>query len=131
MSTKKRRRIRCSTETRKEIMRLLGCSNVMVTHALCASMDTPLARAIRLEAMRRGGYEVIWAPCDKAWEDDGEVMRQYYPNGVEIVIDKAGASISILDCTEPIAHIAGAGIENILDAQRKALKASKKRDVVL
>lgn len=90
-----RRKIIASSEVKKLLMERLGCSQPMCSRAFNYEKDTPVARAIRLEALRLGAEEMVVLPIAEAWQDLGKEMRQYHPNGKEIVISKEENVISV------------------------------------
>ncbi len=67
-----KQRIVLETKAKEEMAKELNCTIQMIHQSLNFYKDSQLAKAIRIEAKRRGGKIYILAPAEKVWiEKDG------------------------------------------------------------
>lgn len=119
------RRITTTDAVRNEIAKKFGCSKTLISYALNYKRESGLSKAIRLEALRLGGEDLVTLPTRECWEDTGVVMRQYYPNDVEIVVNKEVNEITLYKKGECIGSVVDATLRDLLNTQRVAEKVSR------
>lgn len=83
--------IEVSSETRRHLARLFRCTSMSIWNALNFRRDTDLARRIRKAALNHGGQVMATAPICETWHDASGIMRQQFPSGAVITVDKTTA----------------------------------------
>ncbi len=72
-----------------KIVKVFNVSRMTVWKALNNHSDTDIAKRIRKMAIENGGVEKMALPIWETFHDADGFMRQYYPNGARIEIDKS------------------------------------------
>jgi hypothetical protein len=69
-----KKRIESNKRIREQIIATLGCSGEAIRYSLKTDRDTPLARAIRKEAIALGGRMIIEAPIEEVLTIEGDCL---------------------------------------------------------
>ena len=77
------------------LAKLFGVSHVMVWKALAFESDTDVAKKIRKAALERGARHVVELPFFETIHDSDGYMRQQFPNGAELVANKAAGVVDV------------------------------------
>lgn len=80
--------IHVTREDRKFLAKAFGVSSVTVWKALRFEEDTETIRKIQTAAKKRGGIVMVVIPEVETLYDYDNVMRQYFPNGALVEIDR-------------------------------------------
>lgn len=83
-----KKKIEVTKECKTFLMNTFGVSERTVRNALCFAQDNSLARRIQQLARERGGYIVTTGKEIETFHDADGVMRQYFPNGAVLELDK-------------------------------------------
>ena len=119
------RRITITEGIRDAIIKKFGCSKGLISYALNYKRESSLSKAIRMEALRLGGEEVITLPVAKCWEDEGMIMRRYYPNGVELVVNKQFFEIVLYKNGKQVGTVDDATFVDLLNVHNTAERLSR------
>lgn len=84
----KKRYIHVTREDREFLAKAFGVSSVTVWKALRFEEDTETIRKIQTAAKKRGGIVMVVIPEVETLYDYDNVMRQYFPNGALVEIDR-------------------------------------------
>lgn len=87
-SMTKKRYIHVTREDREFLAKAFGVSSVTVWKALRFEEDTETIRKIQTAAKKRGGIVMVVIPEVETLYDYDNVMRQYFPNGALVEIDR-------------------------------------------
>lgn len=89
--------ITATAETRRKIEKVFGVGQQTVWRALrFKGKDTDTERRIRKMALENGGIIMITAPAMETMHDADGYMRQYFPNGAMLEINKSNAYAVII-----------------------------------
>ena len=83
-----KKKIEVTKECKTFLMDAFGVTERTVRNALCFAQDNELARRIRLLARERGGYIITTGKEIETFHDADGVMRQYFPNGAVLELNK-------------------------------------------
>lgn len=70
------------------IAKALGITDRMVFKGIRFESDTELAKKVRKLAKERGGITMVVIPEIETFHDFDMVMRQYFPNGALVELDR-------------------------------------------
>ena len=90
-----RRKIVATKEQKKAIAKEFGCTLTTIHYSLNFERDSALAKAIRSKALSLGAQDVTMVPASSVLVDEGDIIRQSFANGVEIVVCKSDNQISL------------------------------------
>lgn len=99
LNQEKKRYIHIMKEDREFIMKSLGVTERTVLNAIRFDEKrghTDLAKRIRKLAMSRGGIVMVVNPEIETLFDADNYMRQYFPNGALIELDKKAGTGDVL-----------------------------------
>lgn len=88
--------IHVTGEDRSFLSKLFGVSSVTVWKALRYEGDTDTLRKIRKAAMERGGIVMAVSPMMETLHDADGYMRQYFPNGALLEVNKEDDTAQII-----------------------------------
>lgn len=88
--------IHVTNEDRSFLSKLFGVSSVTVWKALRYEGDTDTLRKIRKAAMERGGIIMTVSPLMETLHDADGYMRQYFPNGALLEVNKEDDTAQII-----------------------------------
>lgn len=120
LNQEKKRYIHIMKEDREFIMKSLGVTERTVLNAIrfdekrCNS-DT--AKRIRKLAMSRGGIVMVVNPEIETLFDADNYMRQYFPNGALIELDKKAGTGDVLFKGERAGHYENVSLRDIEEIQ--------------
>lgn len=101
---KMKKRIAVTKESRAFIAKAFGVTERMVFKALAFQSDTDLANRIRALATKRGGYVVYSENDFETFHDHDDYMRQYFPNGAMLEVNKGNGDCDAFMNGERIRH---------------------------
>lgn len=105
MNTTVERRIICTPEAKKRLIEMFDVSDVSVYNALMFRNSSDLSRRIRKMAVEFGGRVYCTLPEVETIHDADGMMRQSFPNGASLVIDKArGSGVIIYGGSQVSSH---------------------------
>lgn len=82
-------------------VKMLACEMDMtvaqVRHRLNYSNDSVAAYKVRRKAKEMGGVTMLTAPECETIHDSNGVMRQYFDNGAQIMVDKCVGRVVLID----------------------------------
>lgn len=94
--------IQVTPETRRHLVALFRVTPMSVWNALNFRRDNDLARRIRRAAINHGGQVILACPeCETIHDADG-IMRQQFPTGAVITVDKTTALATLI---HPDGHV--------------------------
>lgn len=119
--------IHIKKEDREFIMKSLGVTERTVFNAIRLGeerRDSDIARRIRKLAIERGGIVMVVMPEIETLHDSDGYMRQYFPNGALLEINKDNGSADIYFKDEHVWHTSVTLVSEIRGLQNhaKALK---------
>ena len=120
LNQEKKRYIHIMKEDREFIMKSLGVSERTVLNAIRfdekrGNSDT--AKRIRKLAMSRGGIVMVVNPEIETLFDADNYMRQYFPNGALIELDKKAGTGDVLFKGERAGHYENVSLRDIEEIQ--------------
>ena len=115
-----RKRIEVSKSVRDCIIETLGCSGEAVRSSLLLDKDTPLARAIRRDALALGARVVVEAPIEEVLTIEGDYLVWDRGNR-KATIDLASETIILNEGDEQEKEIV-LTIENLIALIKEAKK---------
>ena len=120
LNQEKKRYIHIMKEDREFIMKSLGVAERTVLNAIRfdekrGNSDT--AKRIRKLAMSRGGIVMVVNPEIETLFDADNYMRQYFPNGALIELDKKAATGDVLFKGERAGHYENVSLRDIEEIQ--------------
>ncbi len=80
--------IHVTKDVRERLKKMFKVSGVMIWKALTFESESDLAKRIRKIALDNYGILMNDLPCMETFHDYDNVMRQYFPNGALIELDK-------------------------------------------
>lgn len=120
LNQEKKRYIHIMKEDREFIMKSLGVTERTVLNAICFDEKrghTDLAKRIRKLAMSRGGIVMVVNPEIETLFDADNYMRQYFPNGALIELDKKAGTGDVLFKGERAGHYENVSLRDIEEIQ--------------
>lgn len=120
LNQEKKRYIHIMKEDREFIMKSLGVTERTVLNAIRfdekrGNSDT--AKRIRKLAMSRGGIVMVVNPEIETLFDADNYMRQYFPNGALIELDKKAGTGDVLFKGERVGHYENVSLRDIEEIQ--------------
>lgn len=120
LNQEKKRYIHIMKEDREFIMKSLGVTERTVLNAIGfdekrGNSDT--AKRIRKLAMSRGGIVMVVNPEIETLFDADNYMRQYFPNGALIELDKKAGTGDVLFKGERAGHYENVSLRDIEEIQ--------------
>nr|DAK82024.1 MAG TPA: hypothetical protein [Caudoviricetes sp.] len=120
LNQEKKRYIHIMKEDREFIMKSLGVTERTVLNAIRfdekrGNSDT--AKRIRKLAMSRGGIVMVVNPEIETLFDADNYMRQYFPNGALIELDKKAGTGDVLFKGERAGHYENVSLRDIEEIQ--------------
>ena len=120
LNQEKKRYIHIMKEDREFIMKSLGVTGRTVLNAIRfdekrGNSDT--AKRIRKLAMSRGGIVMVVNPEIETLFDADNYMRQYFPNGALIELDKKAGTGDVLFKGERAGHYEDVSLRDIEEIQ--------------
>lgn len=120
LNQEKKRYIHIMKEDREFIMKSLGVTERTVLNAIRfdekrGNSDT--AKRIRKLAMSRGGIVMVVNPEIETLFDADNYMRQYFPNGALIELDKKAGTGDVLFKGERAGHYEDVSLRDIEEIQ--------------
>lgn len=120
LNQEKKRYIHIMKEDREFIMKSLGVTERTVLNAIGfdekrGNSDT--AKRIRKLAMSRGGIVMVVNPEIETLFDADDYMRQYFPNGALIELDKKAGTGDVLFKGERAGHYENVSLRDIEEIQ--------------
>ena len=120
LNQEKKRYIHIMKEDREFIMKSLGVTERTVLNAIRfdekrGNSDT--AKRIRKLAMSRGGIVMVVNPEIETLFDADNYMRQYFPNGALIELDKKTGTGDVLFKGERVGHYENVSLRDIEEIQ--------------
>lgn len=120
LNQEKKRYIHIMKEDREFIMKSLGVTERTVLNAIRfdekrGNSDT--AKRIRKLAMSRGGIVMVVIPEIETLFDADNYMRQYFPNGALIELDKKAGTGDVLFKGERAGHYENVSLRDIEEIQ--------------
>ena len=94
---KTRRQIEVTTEVRAKIKVVFKCTEMTIWRALNFVRDTPTCKRIRLYALQNGGKVVTTVPETETIHDADGMMKQYFPNGALLEVNKNTGLLRVFD----------------------------------
>lgn len=91
------RRICVTRETRAALIRAFNVTSRMVFNALTFASNSMLAERIRRRAIELDGYVRVSIPEMDTLHDNDGYMRQYFPNGAMLELEKSTGNAWIYD----------------------------------
>lgn len=107
-------------ETKAKLMRIFGVCERVVRNALTFERNNELARKIRHVALKNGGVTYVIGKEMECWHDSDNHMKQVFPNGAEIDVDKSTGDISLYFRGEQVGHWSSTKVNFIYEVQEKA-----------
>lgn len=80
--------IHVTKDVRDKLQKIFNITPVMVWKALTFESSSALAEKIRKAALENYGILMNELPCAETFHDHDHVMRQYFPNGALIELDR-------------------------------------------
>ncbi len=120
LNQEKKRYIHIMKEDREFIMKSLGVTERTVLNAIRFDEKrghTDLAKRIRKLAMSRGGIVMVVNPEIETLFDADNYMRQYFPNGALIELDKKAGTGDVLFKGERAGHYENVSLRDIEEIQ--------------
>ena len=120
LNQEKKRYIHIMKEDREFIMKSLGVTERTVLNAIRLDEKrghTDLAKRIRKLAMSRGGIVMVVNPEIETLFDADNYMRQYFPNGALIELDKKAGTGDVLFKGERAGHYENVSLRDIEEIQ--------------
>ena len=120
LNQEKKRYIHIMKEDREFIMKSLGVTERTVLNAIRFDEKrghTDLAKRIRKLAMSRGGIVMVVNPEIETLFDADNYMRQYFPNGALIELDKKAGTGDVLFKGERAGHYENLSLRDIEEIQ--------------
>lgn len=120
LNQEKKRYIHIMKEDREFIMKSLGVTERTVLNAIRFDEKrghTDLAKRIRKLAMSRGGIVMVVNPEIETLFDADNYMRQYFPNGALIELDKKAGTGDMLFKGERAGHYENVSLRDIEEIQ--------------
>lgn len=120
LNQEKKRYIHIMKEDREFIMKLLGVTERTVLNAIRFDEKrghADLAKRIRKLAMSRGGIVMVVNPEIETLFDADNYMRQYFPNGALIELDKKAGTGDVLFKGERAGHYENVSLRDIEEIQ--------------
>lgn len=120
LNQEKKRYIHIMKEGREFIMKSLGVTERTVLNAIRFDEKrghTDLAKRIRKLAMSRGGIVMVVNPEIETLFDADNYMRQYFPNGALIELDKKAGTGDVLFKGERAGHYENVSLRDIEEIQ--------------
>lgn len=120
LNQEKKRYIHIMKEDREFIMKSLGVTERTVLNAIRFDEKrghTDLAKRIRKLAMSRGGIVMVVNPEIETLFDADNYMRQYFPNGALIELDKKAGTGDVLFKSERAGHYENVSLRDIEEIQ--------------
>ena len=120
LNQEKKRYIHIMKEDREFIMKSLGVTERTVLNAIRCDEKrghTDLAKRIRKLAMSRGGIVMVVNPEIETLFDADNYMRQYFPNGALIELDKKAGTGDVLFKGERAGHYENVSLRDIEEIQ--------------
>lgn len=120
LNQEKKRYIHIMKEDRGFIMKSLGVTERTVLNAIRFDEKrghTDLAKRIRKLAMSRGGIVMVVNPEIETLFDADNYMRQYFPNGALIELDKKAGTGDVLFKGERAGHYENVSLRDIEEIQ--------------
>ena len=120
LNQEKKRYIHIMKEDREFIMKSLGVTERTVLNAIRFDEKrghTDLAKRIRKLAMSRGGIVMVVNPEIETLFDADNYMRQYFPNGALIELDKKAGTGDVLFKGERAGHYEDVSLRDIEEIQ--------------
>ena len=120
LNQEKKRYIHIMKEDREFIMKSLGVTERTVLNAIRFDEkrgNTDLAKRIRKLAMSRGGIVMVVNPEIETLFDADNYMRQYFPNGALIELDKKAGTGDVLFKGERAGHYENVSLRDIEETQ--------------
>lgn len=120
LNQEKKRYIHIMKEDREFIMKSLGVTERTVLNAIRFDEKrghTDLAKRIRKLAMSRGGIVMVVNPEIETLFDADNYIRQYFPNGALIELDKKAGTGDVLFKGERAGHCENVSLRDIEEIQ--------------
>lgn len=98
-----RKYIKLQKKDKEFVLAAFGISEVMLSYALNFDKKrghSELAKKIRTLALQRGGVLMNELPAFETIHDANGIMRQNFPNGARIEVDKNTGAVKIFDKNE-------------------------------
>lgn len=102
-----KRYIHITKENREFLMKAFGVSRKTVQNAVMYDGErgeSDLAKRIRKLALKRGGIIMVTAPEMETMHDSDDYMRQYFPNGAMLELNKKDASCDVFFKGDNVRH---------------------------
>lgn len=102
-----KRYIHITKEDREFLMKTFGVSRKTVQNAVMYDGErggSDLAKRIRKQARERGGIMMVVAPEMETLFDHDGYMRQYFPNGAMLELNKKDASCDVFFKGDNVRH---------------------------
>lgn len=109
-----------SMEERERMAKDFMVSEKMVYYALSYKKDSDLAKRLRKIAIERGGVRMLSVPEIETIHDCRGQMRQYFPNGAMIEIDKKDGRAVVVWHGDVVAELADCYVTDIPELQSLA-----------
>ncbi len=113
--------ITATKENREFLSKAFNVTERMVYKSLSGTSDSPLARKIRFTALQRGAQEVEVYDEFETWHDADGFMRQYFPNGAMLEVNKKAAIGWIFYKGQSVRRIDGINFQILDDVQREIM----------
>lgn len=115
--------IHVTKEVREHLMEIFGVTNVMVWYALTFHPNrgnSDLAKRIRCCAIQNGGIVLNELPAVETLHDHDGYMRQYFPNGVLLEVNKSNGDVDVIFKGESVKHYENVFVRDLKGIQNWA-----------
>ena len=112
--------IHVTKEVREHMMKIFGVSSVMVWKALTFESESILANKIRKAAFENFGILMNELPVVETFHDHDNYMRQYFPNGVLLEVNKSNGDVDVIFKGSSIKHYENVFVKDLKGIQNWA-----------
>lgn len=112
--------IHVTKEVREHLMKIFSVSAVMVWKALTFESESVLANKIRKAAFENFGILMNELPAVETFHDHDNYMRQYFPNGVLLEVNKSNGDVDVIFKGESVKHYENVFVRDLKGIQNRA-----------